>query len=145
MILQLIVADCGVIKVKNTSEDKQPLPDFRVKYKCCKTDATGLHAPVKQGIRSDWVYAEDFPETIHQPSGQKMFSMIWPIFVDENGLEYSQSENIPAEGFADMYIINPEMKSFHRRLLRIGTKGMLVRGSYILANTEVVDILYLNH
>lgn len=141
----MIVADCGVIKVKNINADKQRLPDFRVRYKCCKTDATGLYAPVKQGIRSDWVYAEDFPETIHQPSGQKMFSMIWPIFFDENGLEYSQWENIPAEGFADMYIVNPEMKSFHRKLLYIGTRGMLVRGLHRLAHAEVVDILYLNH
>ena len=127
------------------NENKRHLPDFRVKYKCCKTDETGLYATVRQGIRSDWMYAEDFPGTIHQPSGQKMFAMIWPIFVDEYGLEYSQWESIPAEGFADMYIFNPEMKSFHRRLLRIGTQGMLVRGSYIFAHAEVVDILYLNH
>jgi hypothetical protein len=127
------------------NENRRHLPDFRVKYTCCKTDETGLYATVRQGIRSDWMYAEDFPCTIHQPSGQKMFAMIWPRFVDENGLEYSEWEDIPLEGFADMYIVNPEMKPFHRKLLVIGTKGMLVRGPHILANVEVVDILYLNH
>lgn len=135
----------GESKEKSMNEDKKWLPDFRVKYTFCVRDKSGLYAPIRQGFASDWRYEEDFPGTIHQPSGQKMFAMIWPRFVDENGLEYSEWEGIPLEGFADMYIVNPEMKPFHRKLLVIGTKGMLVRGPHILANAEVVDILYLNH
>lgn len=125
--------------------ERPRLPDFRVKYVCCVTDESGQYAPVQQGFRSDWIYDEDLPEFIHQPTGTKMFSMIWPIFVDEDGLEYSRWEEIPAEGFADMYICNPAMRSFHRKYLRIGTKGALIRGAIRLADAEVVDILYLNH
>lgn len=44
-----------------------------------------------------------------------------------------------------MYILNPEMKQFHQKFLKIGTKGSVVRGPIVLADAEVVDILYLNH
>lgn len=127
------------------SEGKRRLPDFRIKYIYRLCDDFKEFALVNQGLRSDWIYAENYPRTFDPATGEKWFSMIWPRFVDEDGLEYSEWESIPIEGFADMYIFSPESKQFHRKFLRVGTKGFLVRGPVVLADAEVIDLLYLNH
>lgn len=122
------------------------LADFRVKYRFFTPAEGGRMNPALQGYRSDWVYADDYAawEARDQKNSLQLY-MIWPWAVDEYGLEYSPYEFMPSEGFADMHILVDEMRSVHRRKIRVGVKGYFVEGPRRVAEAEVIDILYLNH
>jgi hypothetical protein len=122
------------------------LGDFLVKYRFFTQAEGGRMNPALQGYRSDWVYADDYTEwEISNKKDLLQVYMIWPWAVDENGLEYSQHEFMPHEGFADMRICVDQMRPVHRKKIRVGVKGYFVEGSRRVAEAEVIDILYLNH
>jgi hypothetical protein len=122
------------------------LRDFRVKYRFFTPAEGGRMNPALQGYRSDWCYADDY--ATWEAGGEKellQIYMIHPWAVDEYGLEYALYEFMPSEGFADMMIIFDEMRSVHRKKIKVGVKGYFVEGSRRVAEAEVIDILYLNH
>lgn len=123
----------------------QRLADFRVTYRFFTHAEGGRRSYAIQGYRPDWVYAEDYSEeAARSPSFMPVF-MIIPVFVDENGLVYDRGEIIPLEGFANMHILNDQLRPIHRRRIKVGTKGYFVEGSRRVAEATVIDILYLNH
>jgi hypothetical protein len=121
------------------------LADFRIAYSFMPSKAR-IKNPPRQGYYPNWIYAEDYSEEeSHLTLSHIPTFMIVPIFVDEYGLVYDKGELLPLEGYADMMILFDEMRSEHRRRIRVGTKGYFVEGAHPVAEATVIDILYLNH
>jgi hypothetical protein len=51
---------------------------------------------------------------------------------------------IPAQGLADMFIIYPQYRAFHRLHLRPGVRGYFMEGNRRVGVCEVVEVLGLH-
>ena len=114
-------------------ENRKRLPDFIVEYDW-EPDEELKTVKRYQGIRSDFLYEGDDPKSdgIH---------MIWPEFLDENGAVVLEKEvEVSPHGFANMWVLMEERRSYHRDRIKIGTKGYLVCGSKKLATATVIQI-----
>jgi hypothetical protein len=111
-------------------------PDFRVRYRFLSQTEGGRSSLPFQHIRSDFLYAEDDPS-------EDGIWCIWPEFVSQDGSVIPESERVPAEGTADMYVLNTELRSEHKRRIHVGTKGFFVEGARRTASCEVVEVLGL--
>ena len=111
-------------------------PDFRVRYRFLTEAEGGRKTLPFQHTRSDFLHAED------DPTGNGTWC-IWPEFLSSGGSVLPELEPVPAEGVADMYVLNAELRSQHQRRIRVGTKGFFVEGTHRTATCEVVELLGL--
>ncbi len=110
--------------------------DFKVRYKFRSPEEGGRKSLPFQGIRSDFSYEEDEEERQ---------SMIWPEFLDATGKLITDSDTpVPESGTALMWIINPERRPLHQKMIRIGTKGFFREGTLYTADCEVIEIIALH-
>ena len=112
-------------------------PDFRVRYRFLSQAEGGRSSLPFQHIRSDFLYAED------DPTDDGIWC-IWPEFISADGTILPENQPVPAEGVADMYVLNPELRREHRHRIRVGTKAFFVEGARRTASCEVVEVLGLS-
>lgn len=94
--------------------------DFKVKYRFYDFEDGGRKQLPHQGIRSDFWYESDN----HTMKG---VFMIWPEFENIDG-ELIESGVVLKEGIARMWLINDQMRSYHKERIRVGTKGYFYEG-----------------
>jgi hypothetical protein len=112
-------------------------PDFRVRYRFYTKEEGGRLKIPYQGIRSDFWYEDPS----HKPN---QIFIIWPEFEDENGnVILENDKSVPSEGIARMWIIIPEMRSYHRERIKPGTIGFFREGSRSTGVCEVIELLGL--
>ncbi|MEP5610681.1 MAG: hypothetical protein ABJP45_00455 [Cyclobacteriaceae bacterium] len=104
--------------------------DFRVRYRLFAQDEGGRYMPAFQGIRWNFWYPD-------HPTGQHF--MIYPEFEDSEGNVLDSEIPITSEGFANMWILNPDYFDYHKERLKVGTKGTFNEGKPI-AECEVVKL-----
>ncbi len=113
--------------------------DFRVSYHFLDVSEGGREYTPNQGYRSDLYY--DHEE--HRNSNQ--IFMIWPEFEDEKGnIILDTITPIPKIGSARMWILFPEMRSYHKNKIHVGLPCFFMEGSKSVAEClviELVDIL----
>jgi len=111
-------------------------PDFIVKYEIDLAEEIKDAKP-GQGMRVDFLYEGDDPaiEGVH---------MIWPEILDEQG--YVVLDKTPGainkKGYANMWVVNEERRSYHKSRIKVGTKGYWWRGGRV-AYVEVIQIVSL--
>ena len=110
--------------------------DFKVRYKFYSAEEGGRKSLPHQGIRSDFWY-EHHNHTI------KGIFMIWPEFENEEGALIEEGE-VLSEGIARMWIINEELRPYHKERIAVGTKAYFHEGIKT-AECEVIEITGLNH
>ncbi len=109
-------------------------PDFEVRYQFLSLADGGREHPPHQRMRSDFLYEGDEPQTGTY--------MVWPEFIDEAGLIRPMDE-VPMEGLARMFVVNPKMLPFHLERLQVGTRGFFMEGVRKVATCEVTRVLKL--
>ena len=109
-------------------------PDFIVAYKIDLCEELKDSKP-GQGMRVDFLYEGDDPSI-------DGVNMIWPEILDEQGniLKDTTPGNIPKEGTANMWVVDEDRRNIHAKRIKIGTKGQWVRGSFKLAQVEVIKL-----
>jgi hypothetical protein len=110
-------------------------PAFEVRYCLIPYSDGGREQPPKQHIRWDFLYEEDDPSS-------DGISMVWPEFVDENGKLRSEND-IPIEGIALMFIVDPARRGFHKKRIAVGVRGFFMEGSRKVGKCEVTAVLGL--
>lgn len=111
--------------------------DFRVKYKFYTEAEGGRNLLPYQGIRSDFWYE-------HKDHEGGWLFMIWPEFENENGrLILDNSQSVPKEGTARMWIIAAEKRPYHKEKIQVGTIGYFREGGRTTAICEVIEIVGL--
>ena len=115
-------------------EDQNRQPDFIVEYEIDLCEELKDAKP-HQGMRTDFLYHGDDP----QVDG---IYMIWPELLDVNGgvIEDTSPNSVPNKGTANMWILSDEMREYHLKRLKVGTKGFWVRGSFKVANVTVIRL-----
>ena len=108
-------------------------PDFRVRYRFLSAADGGRQTLPLQHLRCDFLYDDD--------AASDSIWMIWPEFLSVNGDALADGEQVLAVGFADMFILNDDMREAHRRRLRLGTCGYFVEGPRKIASCEVAELL----
>ena len=111
-------------------------PDFRVKYRFLSQADGGRATLPFQHIRSDFLYAEDDPS-------EDGIWCIWPEFLCSDGTVLPERQPVPAEGAADMYVLNADLRPEHQRRIHVGVKGYFVEGAMRTASCEVIEVLAL--
>jgi hypothetical protein len=113
------------------------LPDFLVSYRFFTAAEGGRSALPHQGYRSDLCY-----ERNHIINGKEYdgLYMVWPEFLDERGIEISNTESqVPPSGNAYMWIVNFDSYSdIHRTLAVPGACCWFMEGSRRVAEASVV-------
>ncbi|RYD68284.1 MAG: DUF5077 domain-containing protein [Verrucomicrobiaceae bacterium] len=107
--------------------------DFRVTYRLFTAEEGGRKTPAYQGIRWDICYAEDTSAKTR---------MVYPEFIDPDGFPVPNGPFAPI-GRADMFVLSPDMLSFHRQLIHSGTRGYFMEGSTRVGVWEVAQVLGL--
>jgi hypothetical protein len=79
-------------------------PAFEVRYRFLAPAEGGRSAPPRQHVRWDFLYEGDDP---HHDG----ISMVWPEFIGPSGSVLPEGE-VPLEGRALMFIVNPSARSF---------------------------------
>ena len=115
--------------------------DFEVRYRFLEPEEDGRKTGQPyQGYRCDWRYAE-FDE--NQTEKLQMW-MIWPIFLDSDGVPLLGGTHVARVGTARMFILNEELrKTVHRERIRLGTRGYFMEGSRRVAEAEVIRVVTL--
>lgn len=108
-------------------------PAFEVRYRFLRRDEGGRNSPPLQHVRWDFMYEGDEPL-------RDGISMVWPEFVSADGAVLPEGE-VPTEGRALMFIVNPERTQFHRRRIAVGIRGFFMEGARKVAECEVVRLL----
>lgn len=112
--------------------------DFRVKYRFYSEEEGGRKTLPFQGYRSDFWY-----NRLGNQSVSQLF-MIWPEFEDENGKVIIENDHeVPAQGTAKMWILDPSMRDFHRETISVGLEGFFMEGPRRVAECEVIEIVGL--
>ncbi len=108
--------------------------DFEAVIRVLTPDEGGRQSPAFNGIRWDFAYAEDEP-------ADEIY-MIWPEFLDEDGVSFSTDRPLPVDRSlqARMRIVVPEMRVFHRRRIRPGTRFFCHEGSRRVAEGVVTRL-----
>jgi hypothetical protein len=110
--------------------------DFRVSYRFYTAAEGGREMPPFQGYRSDFWYQ-------HPAHSEKQIFMIWPEF-EENGTVITNTDKyVPKVGEASMWILMPEMHTYHKDKIKIGLKGFFMEGSRRVAECEIIEIVDL--
>ena len=124
---QSYTADCLEPYAETTGREA----DFRVTYRLFTTEEGGRKTPAHQHIRWDFHY-EGTTETW----------MIWPEFLAPDGRMVPNGPFSPT-GQADMFIVNPERREFHRQHIKPGVRGYFLEGRPI-GVCEVTHVLGLH-
>ncbi len=111
-------------------------PDFRVKYRWRIPDTGVQYQRPFQHIRSDFLYEGDDPQT-------DGMHMIWPEFESDDGVPLAEGAEIPAVGFASMWILSEDLRALHQERLAPGVRGYMMAGPHKIADVEVVELLGL--
>lgn len=121
----------GFAQVTYTRRTGRPA-DFLVRYRFFSATEGGRSTPPHQHVRWDFLYEGDDPlvDGVH---------MIWPEFLDPAGQVLPAGE-VPAEGTAQMFIVNRERISFHQSRVRVGVHGFFMEGARKVAECEVTAI-----
>ena len=114
-------------------------PDFIVEYVFDPCDEM-KHTKPSQGMRVDFRYQSDGLQS-------NQVYMIWPELLDKQGnvIRDITPRVIDTYGLAHMWVVNPDMRTYHANRIQIGEKGSWVCGSYRLANVIVTEIGSLNN
>lgn len=110
-------------------------PDFRVSYSLYSEEEGGRKTPALQHIRWDFRYDAKAVST--------GTFMIWPEILLPSG-EMLLEGFVPMHGLADMFILFPAGRVFHKQHICLGTRGYFVEGPHRVAVCEVVEILGLH-
>ncbi len=112
--------------------------DFRVAYRFYTVEEGGRYITPAQGYRSNFVYAEKWPDA----NGA---FMIFPEFEDEQENVFIEKEDIYVSpiGTARMWILDANLRKLHQQRIKVGTKGYFVEGIRNVAECEVTQILGL--
>ena len=121
--------------MQSYSERTGRSPDFEVAYRFYKLEEGGRKDPPRQHVRWDFLYSGDDP-------AKDGISMVWPEFISEAGAVLPEGE-VPYEGRARMFIVNPERVEFHRARITAGVRGYFVEGSHRIAECTVTNVLGL--
>jgi hypothetical protein len=112
--------------------------DFRVKFRFYTKEEGGRQFPPFQGYRSDFYYDHE------EHRGTSQIFMIWPEFENEEGLVIIDKEQqIEYSGTARMWIVSPQMRSYHKDKIYVGLNGYFMEGSRHVAECHVIQILDL--
>jgi hypothetical protein len=112
--------------------------DFRVSYRFYSEKEGGRKTIPFQGYRSDFWYVH--PENTN---ANQLF-MIWPEFENTSKeILLDNSSSVPESGTARMWIINPQMRSYHLDKITCGVKGYFMEGARKVGECEVIEILGL--
>ena len=112
--------------------------DFRVSYRFYSKLEGGRPNTPFQGYRSDFWYVHP----IYSRPGS--IFMIWPEFESETGDEILDDRtNVAISGTAKMWIVTPQMRSFHKVGIKEGIVGYFMEGPKKIAECEVIEILGL--
>ncbi len=112
-------------------------PDFRVTYSLFSAEEAGRKTPHFQHIRWDFSYADE-----HIAPRNQLF-MIWPEFITPSGEMLPEGEPMSRHGLANMFVINPDLRTFHCQHIKRGLRGYLHEGQRI-GVCEVVEVLALH-
>ena len=112
--------------------------DFEVRYRFLSPEEGGRKITTfYQGYRSDWSYDG------HNIDKDGIF-MIWPIFINENGVAFEKDVLVPNEGIARMFIVNAELrKTLHKTRIKVGAKGFFMEGPNRVAEATVIRVVGL--
>jgi translation elongation factor EF-Tu-like GTPase len=120
----------------DTELSAMPVPDdFEAVICILRSDEGGRKTPARNGIRWDFNYAEEAPS--------ENLYMIWPDFVDENGISLRKDMNLPlGVGLrARMTIVVDEMRHrVHRARIKVGTRFYCCEGPRRVAEGQVTKI-----
>ncbi|KIC16792.1 MULTISPECIES: hypothetical protein [unclassified Leisingera] len=108
-------------------------PDFKAEISILTAEQGGSSVPAFNKLRWDFRYGEDSPtDEIY---------MIHPIFLDEDGVPFPDTE--PLSGIKDalMTIVVREMVSYHRQRISVGTNFYCVAGRKVYATGVVTELL----
>lgn len=113
-------------------------PDFKVKYRFYSAEEGGRKSPPYQGYRSDFWYSHpmhDNPNRIY---------MIWPEFLDDSGAVLLDNQiSVPLVGIANMWVVDPNWRSYHADKIEIGLMGYFMEGARKVAECEVIEVVNL--
>jgi uncharacterized protein (DUF433 family) len=109
--------------------------DFQVTYRLFTEEEGGRHTPAYQGILWDIRYADET-----RPHNW----MVYPEFIDPDGIPIPSGPFAPV-GRANMFVLNPDLRSVHRQFISPGTRGYFVEGSRRVGVWEVAKVLGLRH
>jgi hypothetical protein len=110
--------------------------DFVVSYDLQLDPRLAGVEALRQGQRTDFCYEADYTGNM----GMSVF-MIWPEFLGPSGAVIEDTGvKIPESGFANMWIMTPELRATHKQRLKIGTVGYMVVGPYRIARVVVQDL-----
>ena len=113
----------------NYSERTNRQPDFRIRY-LWRPEA----AEPFQHMRCDFAYFGDQEAHAY---------MIWPEFETPDHDPVGESASVPHVGTATMWILDDNMRAFHRGRIAPAVRGHLVVGQKIIADVDVVEVLGL--
>jgi hypothetical protein len=108
--------------------------DFRISYRFLTKAEGGLASLPMQGIRLDFSYE-------HPDHEIESGFTICPEFENQKGSVEFEGQ-VLHQGFAKMWIIKNELRSYHQKRITKGLKGFLLEGKKV-AECEVVDIVGL--
>ncbi|MEH6343460.1 MAG: hypothetical protein V7785_00110 [Bermanella sp.] len=97
----------------------------------------GRSCPPHNGIRWDFIYAENQPENT--------MYMIWPEFVDDNGDALDKGLFLEGTLKARMHIFSEDMVPLHAERISVGTKFYSVEGPKRVAYSIVTKITGLSN
>lgn len=109
-------------------------PDFRVTYRLFTAEEGGRKTPANQHIRWDFCYED-------KNIVPRSRFMIFPEFLDPDGFIIPNGPFSPV-GQANMFIVNPDRRDFHRQHIRPGVRGFFMDG-FPAGVCEVTEVLGL--
>ncbi len=108
--------------------------DFEAEVRFISAVKGGRQGPAVQGYRPDIQYYDS-----------EGLWMVWPLFLDNNGVELKKGSVISSISNANFYIVNDELRhTVHRDKLRVGTHFHMCEGGRKVAECRVVKILNLH-
>lgn len=107
--------------------------DFEAEVSFISAADGGRQGPAVQGFRPDIQYEDS-----------EGLWMVWPLFIDKNGVELAKGNVIPRVSNANFYIVNDDLRrTVHRDKLRENTHFHICEGGRKVAVCRVVKILSL--
>jgi len=111
--------------------------DFKVRYRFYSSAEGGRQSLPHQGYRSDFWYDHD------EHNGTNQLFMIWPEFVNENGVIILDDQlSVQSSGIANMWIINTENRIYHSSKIKVGMTGYFMEGTRRVAECEVIEVTH---
>jgi len=126
------------MKKMASKQDKFNHPeDFRVRYRFYTAEEGGRKTlPIGAGnYRSDFWY-------LHPDNTEDRIYMIHPEFEDPLGYLLGDVE-VAIQGTARMWILIEGYRPYHRKRIKVGTKGFFMEGGRRVAECEVIALVGL--